>query len=406
VTAADRITPQPWMADASTTRLLSALSSAGIAARFVGGCVRNALLGLAPGDLDIAVDKPPADVTRALAAAGIKVAPTGIAHGTVTAIVDKRPYEITTLRRDVETDGRRAVVAFTDDWREDAARRDFTVNAMSCDAAGTLWDYFGGRADLADRRIRFVGDPDTRITEDVLRVLRFFRFHAWYGRPPLDPEGFAACRRHAGKLGALSAERVRTELLKLLDAPDPVDVVEAMAVGGAFDHWLPRYQGTTRLRALIASERLVDEGDGLRRLAALLDPATDAAAFAKRLKLSTQQGVRLDVMMAAEPDIDATDAVVVRRQIYRLGGALYVDRLLLRRGAADDEQLRAAYRLARDWPAPELPIRGADVIRAGAEKGPDVGALIDAVETWWIARDFTPDRAACLAELARLIAAR
>lgn len=406
MSGADRIAPQPWMVDASTTRLLSALRAAGIGARFVGGCVRNALLGLAPGDLDIAVDKPPADVTRALQTAGIKVAPTGIAHGTVTAIVDKRPFELTTLRRDVETDGRRAVVAFTDDWRADAARRDFTINAMSCDASGVLWDYFGGQADLAERRVRFVGDPDTRITEDVLRVMRFFRFQAWYGRPPLDPDGLAACRRHAGKLSGLSAERVRAELLKLLDAPDPVDVVEAMAISGVFDHWLPRYQGTARLRDLIASERVVGEGDGLRRLVTLLDPTTDAAAFAKRLKFSTQQSVRLEVMLAAEPVIDATDEKAVRQQVYRLGGALYIDRLLPRRGAANDEQLRAAHRLARDWRVPELPIRGADVIRAGVKRGPDVGALIEAVETWWIARDFAPDRDACLAELARLIAAR
>jgi len=406
VSSVDRIAPQPWMTDAPTARLLSALSKAGIGARFVGGCVRNALLDLAPGDLDIAVDKPPIEVTRALAAAGIKVVPTGIAHGTITAVVDGQPYELTTLRRDVETDGRRAVVAFTDDWREDAARRDFTINAMSCDASGALWDYFGGRADLAGRRVRFVGDPDTRITEDVLRVMRFFRFHAWYGRPPLDPEGLAACRRHAGKLRALSAERVRAELLKLLAADDPADVVEGMAISGAFDHWLPQYQGTARLQTLIADERLVGDGDGLRRLAALLDPATDAVAFGKRLKLSTQQSVRLEVMLAAVPAIDATDTAIVRKQIYRLGGALYIDRLLLGRGAADDDQLRAAYRLARDWPVPELPIGGADVIRAGINSGPDVGVLIAAIETWWIAHDFTPDREACLAELARLIAAR
>jgi poly(A) polymerase len=321
-------------------------------------------------------------------------------------VVDHHPYELTTLRRDVETDGRRAVVAFTDDWREDAARRDFTINAMFCDASGALWDYFDGRADLARRRVRFVGDADTRIIEDVLRVMRFFRFHAWYGRPPLDPEGLAACRRHAGKLRALSAERVRAELLKLLAAEDPADVVEAMAITGAFDHWLPQYQGTARLRTLIAGERMVGESDGLRRLAALLDPATDAVAFGKRLKLSTQQSVRLQVMLAAVPVIDATDESVVRKQIYRLGGALYIDRLLLARGAASDDQLRAAHHLARTWPVPELPIGGADVIRAGIKAGPDVGMLIDAVETWWVAQDFVPDREACLAELARLIAAR
>lgn len=402
----DRIALRPWMTDAPTRRLLSALSAAGVGARFVGGCVRNALLDIAPGDIDIAVDKPPSEVTQALQAARIKVAATGIAHGTVTGIVDGRPYEITTLRRDVETDGRRAVVAFTDDWREDAARRDFTINAMSCDASGALWDYFDGRADLKAHRVRFVGDPDTRITEDVLRVLRFFRFHAWYGEPPLDAEGLAACRRHAGRLRSLSAERVRNELLKLLAAGDPADVVEAMAACGVFDHWLPQYHGAARLRALIAHERLVGEGDGLRRLAALLDPATDPQAFAKRLKLSTQQTIRLEVMLAAVPAIDATDEATVRKQVYRLGGALYVDRLLLERGAAGDEALLAAHRLARSWRVPELPIGGADVIRAGIKSGPDVGVLIAAVEAWWIARDFAPDREACLAELARLIAAR
>jgi poly(A) polymerase len=402
----DRFAPQAWMIDAPTRRLMTTLASAGIGARFVGGCVRNALLGIEPGDIDIAVDKPPQEVTRALEAARIKVVPTGIAHGTVTAVVDGRPYELTTLRRDVETDGRHAIVAFTDDWREDAARRDFTFNAMFCDATGALWDYFDGRSDLKTGRVRFVGDADTRITEDVLRVLRFFRFHAWYGCPPFDPDGLAACRRAAGKLRALSAERVRNELLKLLAADDPADVVEAMATCGAFDHWLPQYHGNDGLRSLIANERLVGEGDGLRRLASLLDPATDAVAFGKRLKLSTQQTVRLEVMLAAVPTIDATDEAVVRKQIYRLGGALYVDRLLLNRGDASDEQLQAAHRLARTWTIPELPIGGADVIRAGIKAGPDVGVLLEAVESWWIARDFVPDREACLGELARLIAAR
>ena len=402
----DRIAPQPWMTDAPTRRLMTALTDAGIGARFVGGCVRNALLGLDPGDLDIAVDMPPVVVTRALEAARIKVAPTGIAHGTVTAVVDGRPYEVTTLRRDVETDGRHAIVTFTDDWREDAARRDFTINAMFCNVTGALWDYFDGRTDLAARRVRFVGDPDTRIAEDVLRVLRFFRFHAWYGRPPLDPEGLAACRRAAGKLRALSAERVRNELLKLLAAGDPAGVVEAMATCGAFDHWLPQYRGIDGLRTLIANERLVADSDDLRRLASLLDPSTDPVAFGKRLRLSTQQTVRLEVMLAAVPTIDATDEAMVHKQIYRLGGALYIDRLLLDRGAASDARVAAAHHIARSWPVPELPIGGADVIRAGIRAGPDVGMLIEAVETWWVARDFAPDREACLAELSRLIKAR
>ncbi len=205
-------------ADAATRRLMETLARAGIGARFVGGCVRDALLGR-PTDIDIAVDKPPTEVMRALEAAKIKTVPTGVKHGTVTAVLRGRPFELTTLRRDLETDGRHATVAFTDDWLADAARRDFTFNAMYADSDGTLYDPFDGRADLAAGRVRFIGDADTRIAEDRLRVLRFFRFHAWYGRPPLDGAGFEACRRNAGAVRELSAERVRKELLRLLAAP-------------------------------------------------------------------------------------------------------------------------------------------------------------------------------------------
>ena len=204
-------------------RLLDALGQAGIRARFVGGCVRDRILGSADEntEIDLAVDKPPETVMKALEAARIKVVPTGLKHGTVTAIVEGRPFELTTLRRDVETDGRRAVVAFTDDWLEDAKRRDFTFNALYADPDGTIWDPFDGRADLLAGRVRFIGDPDARIAEDRLRVLRFFRFYAWFGKPPLDGPSFDACRRNAGALGALSGERVRKELLRLLAAPTP-----------------------------------------------------------------------------------------------------------------------------------------------------------------------------------------
>jgi poly(A) polymerase len=394
------IAPPPWMNDPPSRRLFAALAAAGIVARFVGGCVRNVLLERAIDDVDLAVSAPPDAVMRALAAAGIKVVPTGLRHGTVTAVADGRVFELTTLRRDVETDGRHAVVTFTGDWLEDAGRRDFTFNALYADPDGTLYDPFDGRADLAAGRVRFIGDPDRRIAEDRLRVLRFFRFHAWYGRPPLDGPGFAACRRHAGALGALSAERVAKELLRLLAAPTPADAVEAMAEAGALDHWLPEYAGTAGLRALVARE---PSPDVLRRLAAILPSGADAAAIGKRLKLSTQDSLRLGVMLAREPVLDlAGGPKAWRAGIYHLGGRLYVDRLLLAADTPGDWQ--GALALARQWAPPELPVSGGDVLRLGLAPGPKVGALMGAVEDWWVSGDFTADRAACLDRLAELAA--
>ena len=383
--------PPPWMSDRSVRRLLDALVKGGIAARFVGGCVRNTVLGRPVDDIDIAVDKPPETVMRTLEAADLKVVPTGLRHGTVTAIVEGRPFELTTLRRDLETDGRRAVVAFTDDWRADAERRDFTFNALYADPDGTIWDPFDGRADLLAGRVRFIGDPDQRIAEDRLRVLRFFRFHAWFGKPPLDSAGFDACRRNAGTLSALSAERVAKELLRLLAAPAPADALAAMAEAGALDHWLPEYAGTARLKALVARE---ETADPLRRLAAIVSPSA-ATAVAKRLKLSTQDSLRLQLML--EPAV-AGDPENRRAALYRLGTSLFIDRVLLE-GPGD---WQAALALARRWTPPELPISGADALALGLKPGPQVGALLEAVERWWIAGDFSADRAACLAELERL----
>jgi poly(A) polymerase len=380
----------PWMDEPPVRTLLAALGGAGIAARFVGGSVRDWLLGRSVGEIDIAVDKPPETVMRALEAADIKVVPTGLSHGTVTAIVKGRPFEITTLRRDVETDGRRAVVAFTDDWRTDAGRRDFTFNALYADAEGTIYDYFDGRADLVAGRVRFIGDPDRRIAEDRLRVLRFFRFYAWFGKPPLDAASFNACRRNAGTLGNLSGERVAKELLRLLAAPAPADALEAMAEAGALDHWLLEYSGTECLRGLVERE---DRPDPLRRLAAIV--SSPATAVAKRLKLSTQESLRLQLML--EPDVaGATESL--HAAIYRHGTSLFIDRLLLEGPAG----WRAALAEARRWTPPALPISGADVLALGLKPGPRVGALLEAVERWWIAGDFSADRAACLAELKRL----
>ncbi|SEP35103.1 poly(A) polymerase [Rhodospirillales bacterium URHD0017] len=372
--------------------LFDALASGGIAARFVGGCVRDWMLGRSISDIDIAVDKPPEIVTKALEAADIKVVPTGLKHGTVTAIVKSRPFELTTLRRDVETDGRRAVVAFTDDWRTDAERRDFTFNALYAEPDGTIHDYFDGQSDLKAGRVRFIGDPEQRIAEDRLRVLRFFRFHARFGRPPFDGPSFDACRRNAATVSGLSGERVRKEVLRTLDAPGGADAFDAMLEAGVLDHWLPEYAGSTKLRALAARE---EKPDALRRLAAILPTDADATAIGKRLKLSTQDSVRLQLML--DP-VNAIDTTNLRASLYRLGTKLFIDRALL--DAPGD--WRAALALAGTWTPPELPIGGNDALALGLKPGPKVGALIEAVERWWIAGDFSADRAACLGELKRL----
>ena len=378
--------------------VFDALDRAGIEARFVGGCVRDRILGIADEntDIDLAVNKPPEAVMKALQAAGIKVVPTGLKHGTVTAIVKGRPFELTTLRRDVETDGRHAIVAFTDDWREDASRRDFTFNALYADRAGTIYDYFDGQTDLSAGRVRFIGDPEQRIAEDRLRVLRFFRFHARYGRPPFDGPGFDACRRNAATVRGLSGERVAKELFRTLDAPGAADAFDAMLEAGVLDHWLPEYAGSAKLRALAARE---ETPDALRRLAAILPADADATAIGKRLKLSTQDSVRLQTMLDPANAIDTTN---LRASLYRLGTKLFIDRALL--DAAGD--WRAALALAGTWTPPELPIGGNDALALGLKPGPRVGALIEAVDRWWIASDFSADRDACLAELKRLVDAQ
>ena len=383
----------PWVNEPAVQQLLTALAKAGIAARFVGGCVRNWLIGRPIDDIDIAVDKPPEMVMRTLEAADIKVVPTGLSHGTVTAVIQGRPFEITTLRRDVETDGRRAVVAFTDDWRTDAARRDFSFNALYADPDGTIYDYFDGRADLLAGRVRFIGDPDQRIAEDRLRVLRFFRFHAWFGQPPLDATGFDACRRNAAGVRSLSAERVAKELLRLLAAPAPIDALEAMVEAGALDHWLPEYGGTARLRGLIVRE---ERPDALRRLAAVLPPTANASVIGKRLRLSTQDTLRLQVMLEPLPE----EAGNLRVLLYRLGPTLFVDRVLLEGDALGD--WRQGLALAHSWTPPSLPVGGADALKLGLKPGPDVGRLLEAVERWWIDGDFQADRDACIAKLQQL----
>lgn len=396
---------QAWLDAPATRRLFAALAVDGTDIRFVGGCVRDALIGRAVTDLDLATPDAPAAVMRKLAAAGLRAIPTGIDHGTVTALVDGQRFEITTLRRDVETDGRHARVAFTDDWREDAARRDFTMNALSAGTDRRVHDYFGGIADLMAGQVRFVGAPAARIEEDHLRILRFYRFHAHYGRGAPGAGERAACAAASPMLARLSGERIRDELLKLLRAPAPGATLAAMAEDGVLAQLLQPPHEIAILTALLAIEP-ADHCDALRRLAALLPRGASADtcdALADRLKLSNDQRARLQAM--TRPQSLARDAL--RGALHAEGAAALRDRALLAvaRGDAPQAALSAALAEIDAWHTPRLPIAGADLIARGVDPGPALGRLLAAVEKWWIAQDFVPDRAACLAELDRLIVA-
>ena len=378
---------QPWLESQATRAVMRALEAAGGAgcARFVGGCVRNSLLGQPVDDIDIATRLRPEQTMAALKAAGLKAVPTGVEHGTVTGVSERRPYEITTLRRDVETDGRRAVVAFTEDWAEDAARRDFRLNALYADAAGTVFDPTGGGLeDAAAGRIVFVGEAETRIREDYLRILRFFRFYAWYGRGEPDAVGLAACAALKGGMAQLSAERVSKELLKLLAAPDPRAAVRAMAETGVLAQVLPQAQPLTLFEAMCD---LTD--DPVMRLSALL-PADAAAVteIAGGLRLSNAVRDRLAAMVADRPAVSPTMSdAASRAAIYRLGRRAFED-LLMRAEAAgggDGARLQA---LAADWTPPRMPVGGRDLARLGLKPGPETGRLLKAFEDGWVADDF------------------
>ncbi len=410
--APDRLPVAAWMAAPETRAVMRALQDAGgpDAARFVGGCVRNALIGRPIDDIDIATPLAPAAAMRALTDAGLKVVATGVEYGTVTAIAQGRPFEVTTLRRDVETDGRRAVVAFTSDWAEDAQRRDFRLNAVYMDETGRLYDPVGcGVADALAGRIVFVGDAQTRIREDYLRILRFFRFGAWYGRGEPDADGLAACAALKSGIERLSAERVSKELLKLLAADDPRRAVRLMADAGVLAVASPPADNLERLDALVRIEReALEAGDAELRLAALWpsDPGL-AAREADRLRLSRTQRERLAA--AAGPGIDAgLSAAAARRCLYRLGAATFRDRLKLAWAAQPDPLAEPAPWLALlaeadQWAAPRFPVTGQDAAAAGVNPGPAMGQALREVERWWVEQDFQPDRKALLDRLRSLI---
>ena len=411
--APDHLPVSDWMSDPATRAVIGALEARGGpgAARFVGGCVRDALLGRAIGDIDIATILTPDEATAALKAGGVKSVPTGIEHGTVTAIAGGRPFEVTTLRRDVETDGRRAVVAFTTDWTEDAERRDFRLNALYMDAEGRLYDPTGlGVQDALAGRIVFVGEPEQRIREDYLRILRFFRFRAWFGRGAPDAAGLAACAALKDGLGRLSAERVSKELLKLLAAEDPREAALEMAGAGVLQAILPEVLPLDRLASLVGIERARLGGcDAELRLAALL-PADPGAAerTAMRLRLSKAQRERLAAVVAIDPAIDPRmTPASVRRRLYEIGPGPFADRVKLAwagqiaLGGDDADAWLALLAQAKGWVRPTFPLTGHDAAAAGLPPGPLVGEALRQAEAFWIEHDFLPDRLALVAQLRR-----
>ena len=403
----NRLGPRPWMTAPATRAVIAALQAAGgpDAARFVGGCVRDALLERDGPDMDIDVATPltPDAVVLALTGAGLKAVPTGIAHGTITAVAHGRPVEITTLRRDVATDGRHAVVAFTDDWAEDAARRDFRLNALYADPDGRLHDPTGcGIDDARAGRVVFVGDPQTRLREDYLRILRFFRFVAQYGRGPADAAAVAACGALTSGLASLSAERVSKELLKLLAAPDPRPAVRLMETTGILAALLPEAGSAVRFEGLVALG--ADGADPVLRLAALLDgPVGDAVG--RRLRLPNRVRDRLAQACTPDPELSpALDAAAVRRAVWRSGAEAVGDRMRLARAVRSSEAWPGLLAIADHWTPPSFPVTGDDVVAAGAPPGPEVGRILKALQDAWLDADFQPDRAALLARLRTVLA--
>jgi len=392
--------PAPWRDRPGLAELNDALDASGGMTRIVGGAVRDTLLGVDVVDVDLATRLLPDEVAARVKAAGFKAVPTGLTHGTLTVVLPSGPIEVTTLRRDVSTDGRRATVAFTDDWREDAARRDFTINALSADpSTGHLYDYFGGLADLAVRRVRFIGDPFVRIAEDHLRILRFFRFHARFGTGMPDAAGLAACETRANDLMALSRERIAAELLNLLAVTDPTPTIALMVERGIWRPVLPEIEeaGVERLARLIEREAATGVArDPVRRLAALLPPdRAIAVSVASRLKLSNAQRQRLELAADRSQWVAAGSAW---QRAHGIGTGPAIDQLLI--GDEPVQKVAAMIGTMESGVAPTFPIKGRDLIALGMKAGPAVARTLQGIERAWVAADF-PDEAWVRAEADR-----
>ena len=408
----DKISPPGWMSEPDTSRLFDALKEAGHSVRFVGGCVRDSIANRPVTDIDVATDAAPDRVLDILGEAMIRAVPTGIEHGTITAIPETRPFEITTLRRDVETDGRHASVEFTKDWVEDASRRDFTFNALSADPDGKIYDYFDGLGDLKAGRVRFIGDALERVAEDYLRVLRFFRFHAHYAKTEPDPDSLAACRAAATHVETLSGERIWAELSRTFAAPEPGPVFLLMEDIGLLRLLLPVGRSVKRMEALAALETMVAfPPDPIRRLTALIQPnRSEASQIATRLRLSRGDTHRLDDLNASRGESGAgMNELALRRALYALGRDRFRDLILLdwadeiamnaTKAAQSVQGWKDTWDTAASWEPPEFPLAGDDVLEMGVEEGPKVGEILDDIEEWWVEQAFRPDREACLDRL-------
>lgn len=403
---AKTIDPPEWMKTKEAKAVMAALGRGcdDPAALFVGGCVRNTLLSLPEGDIDIATILPPDDVTEKLEEGGIKVIPTGIDHGTVTAVIDGVSFEITTLRRDVETDGRRAVVAYTQDWVEDAQRRDFTINTLLADGAGRIYDPTGqGLADLGAGRIVFVGDPAQRIAEDYLRILRFFRFYGYYGRGVPDAAALAACRAAAARMGTLSRERITQEFFKILALGSPAPVLDLMFghdVLASLPH--PEYASGVLQKLCMLQEK---EGapDIIARLFVLAGfHANHQEVLERFLILSNRQKKEWAALGALVEKKDLMTAMGARAAAF-YNGADIVRQAVLLRAAAQDQDADAALAALAHWKAPKFPISGHDVQALGVKPGPALGQALAAVQAWWVEHDFAPDRGKCLQKLREIL---
>lgn len=376
---------EAWLTEPALQRLFAVLAAAGGEGRVAGGAVRNALLGEKVTEVDVATTLSPEQVTEACSAAGMGVHPTGIDHGTVTVVVDRHPFEVTTLRHDVETDGRRAKVKFTDDWQADAQRRDFTMNALFCDARGTIYDFVNGLPDIEGRRVIFVGDPAQRIAEDYLRILRFFRFHARYGHGAPDAAGLAACTRLNAGLDGLSAERIRQEMFKLMAAPGAVSTLRLMADKGVLLHLLP-YAEEWRVLERLPS-------DPLLRLSVL---ARDPLAMPERWRLSNHEARRLEDIASLMPPTPALRPKEQRAVLYQQGAEAWRDLVHIAWARSDapldDAGWRDLLELPDRWPIPRLPVAGRDLLAAGMSPGPEIGVMLTRLEDWWVASDFQPTR--------------
>jgi poly(A) polymerase len=399
VTVQPHLGDSSWLRQGGVARLLALLDRDGEEARVVGGAVRNALLGEPIAEIDVATTAVPEDVVRRVEAGGWKAVPTGIDHGTITVVIDGKPFEVTTLRRDVETFGRKAKVAFGRDWIGDARRRDFTINALSATADGKLYDYVGGLADIAARRVRFIGVPQDRIAEDYLRILRFFRFHAWYGDGAPDSAGLHACILARAGLDTLSSERVRMELLKLLLAPHAAPTLAVMSETGILGTVLGGVPLLASFENVVKAEAASGVApDAVRRLGALaVAVAEDAERLAGRLRLSNAEAERLAALERWWRVSPKAGDQAARALLYRLGPQSFADQVLLawsrsEAGAADAAWCELA-QLPRRWTVPAFPLKAADFTRRGLAAGPALGAAMRAAEQAWIAADFPADRA-------------